>query len=318
VCEVIRLRATTSADLEVLGLLSHRLRDAGLSVPLSLSLPISLLPLPVDVPPIAKIVIVPESTVSESAWCQQAEHALAVARQGDRAVEWALALDTIPAFLQRTCGATLEGLAQTACRLARIARQAAAQAVMISLQTPDPVHAYRYVAARLDAQGFSLPLHLQTPPLTGYEETLFQASIWLGALLCDGLGDSLQITSDLDAEAKVRLSYNILQAARLRMSKTEFISCPSCGRTLFNLQTTTERIKARMSHLKDVKLAIMGCIVNGPGEMADADFGYVGSGPGKISLYVGKTCVERNIPESQADEHLIQLIQAHGKWVEPL
>jgi (E)-4-hydroxy-3-methylbut-2-enyl-diphosphate synthase len=139
----------------------------------------------------------------------------------------------------------------------------------------------------------------------------------LGALLCDGIGDSLQIDSDLPAVDAVRLSYNILQAARLRMSKTEFISCPSCGRTLFNLQTTTERIKSRMSHLKEVKIAIMGCIVNGPGEMADADFGYVGSGPGKISLYVGKECVERNIPDSQADERLIQLIKMQGKWVDP-
>jgi (E)-4-hydroxy-3-methylbut-2-enyl-diphosphate synthase len=315
--EIVRLQAATPLDLEGFGRLYQRLQDAGLPVPLSLSLPMSLLPLLTDAPPIAKMVIVPEPTVSEAVWCQQAEHALAVAHQGGSALEWSLALDTIPAFLQQTVGTSLEGLAQTACRLAQIARQASIHAVLVSLQTPDPVHAYRYVAACLDTQGFSLPLHVQTPPLIGYTDTLFQASIWLGALLCDGLGDSLQIVSDLDAETKVRLSYNILQAARLRMSKTEFISCPSCGRTLFNLQTTTERIKARMSHLKDVKLAIMGCIVNGPGEMADADFGYVGSGPGKISLYVGKTCVERNIPENQADEHLMQLIQAHGKWVEP-
>ena len=93
-------------------------------------------------------------------------------------------------------------------------------------------------------------------------------------------------------------------------------SCPSCGRTLFNLQTTTERIKSCRSHLEDVKIAIMGCIVNGPGEMADADFGYVGSGPGKISLYVGKECVERNIPSEQAEERLVQLIKDHGKWVD--
>jgi (E)-4-hydroxy-3-methylbut-2-enyl-diphosphate synthase len=127
----------------------------------------------------------------------------------------------------------------------------------------------------------------------------------------------LQLDSDCAPDVKIRFSYNILQAVRLRMSKTEFISCPSCGRTLFNLQTTTEHIKSRMSHLKDVKIAIMGCIVNGPGEMADADFGYVGAGPGKISLYVGKECVERNIPEQEADDRLIQLIQDHGKWVDP-
>jgi len=188
---------------------------------------------------------------------------------------------------------------------------------MVSLDVAQPVAAYRYLAAHLDNQDLSVPLDLMTPAVTGRDAALFQASIWLGTLLCDGLGDSLQIASDLPAAEAISLSYNILQAARLRMSKTEFISCPSCGRTLFNLQTTTERIKTRMSHLKEVKIAIMGCIVNGPGEMADADFGYVGSGPGKISLYVGKECVERNVPEAQADERLIQLMQAQGKWVEP-
>jgi (E)-4-hydroxy-3-methylbut-2-enyl-diphosphate synthase len=104
----------------------------------------------------------------------------------------------------------------------------------------------------------------------------------------------------------------------LRISKTEFISCPSCGRTQFNLQTTTERIKQKTGHLKGVKIAIMGCIVNGPGEMADADFGYVGTGPKKINLYVGKEIVERNIPEELADEKLIELIKQQGKWVEPV
>ena len=190
--------------------------------------------------------------------------------------------------------------------------------IIVSLDMAQPVAAYRLLAAHLDRQGLTVPLHLKTPALRGRPETLFQGSIWLGTLLCDGLGDSLQIDSDLPAAEAISLSYNILQAARLRMSKTEFISCPSCGRTLFNLQTTTERIKSRMSHLKDVKIAIMGCIVNGPGEMADADFGYVGSGPGKISLYVGKECVERNLPEEQADERLIQLIQTHGRWAEPV
>jgi (E)-4-hydroxy-3-methylbut-2-enyl-diphosphate synthase len=224
----------------------------------------------------------------------------------------------MPQFLRTTHGATLEGLAETACRLARLAQQGVSPAVLLSLDTTQPVHAYRFLAARLDEHKLPVPLHLQTPLLKGREETLFQASVWLGTLLCDGLGDSIQIASDLPAEEAIRLSYNILQAARLRMSKTEFISCPSCGRTLFNLQTTTERIKSRMSHLKEVKIAIMGCIVNGPGEMADADFGYVGSGPGKISLYVGKECVERNVPECEADERLIQLIKAHGKWVEPV
>jgi (E)-4-hydroxy-3-methylbut-2-enyl-diphosphate synthase len=209
-------------------------------------------------------------------------------------------------------------MAETACRLARLSQQAVPQAFLFSVDAPQPVYAYRFLAAQLDGQGITAPLHLKSPVLKGREDTLFYTSVWLGTLLCDGLGDSLQIDSDLPVTEALHLSYNMLQAARLRMSKTEFISCPSCGRTLFNLQTTTERIKSRMSHLKEVKIAIMGCIVNGPGEMADADFGYVGSGPGKISLYVGKECVERNIPQDEADERLVQLIKAHGKWVEPV
>jgi (E)-4-hydroxy-3-methylbut-2-enyl-diphosphate synthase len=109
----------------------------------------------------------------------------------------------------------------------------------------------------------------------------------------------------------------VLQGAGARLSKTEFVACPSCGRTLFDLQSTTQRIRAQTGHLKGVKLAIMGCIVNGPGEMADADFGYVGGAPGKINLYVGKNCVQYNIPEAEADARLIALMREHGKWAEP-
>jgi (E)-4-hydroxy-3-methylbut-2-enyl-diphosphate synthase len=116
---------------------------------------------------------------------------------------------------------------------------------------------------------------------------------------------------------ELNLLYNILQATRYRMTKTEFISCPSCGRTLFDLEEVTAKIKARTAHLKGLKIGIMGCIVNGPGEMADADFGYVGTGVGQISLYVGKEVVHRNIPEAEAVERLVELIKAHGKWQEP-
>jgi len=115
----------------------------------------------------------------------------------------------------------------------------------------------------------------------------------------------------------LRLSYNILQAACSRIFKTDYVASPSCRRTLFNLQTTTAKIKAATSHLKGVKIAIMGCIVNGPGEMADADFGYVGGRPGKVDLYVGKTAVKFNIPEAEAVDRLKDLICEHGKWMEP-
>ncbi|MBV9009771.1 MAG: flavodoxin-dependent (E)-4-hydroxy-3-methylbut-2-enyl-diphosphate synthase, partial [Verrucomicrobia bacterium] len=147
--------------------------------------------------------------------------------------------------------------------------------------------------------------------------TLLTASINIGSLLCDGIGDAILVQGEEAPGQAMRLSYNILQAAGARIFKTDYVACPSCGRTLFNLQTTTARIKQATLHLKGVKIAIMGCIVNGPGEMADADFGYVGGAPGKVNLYVGKTPVKFNIPEGEAVERLKDLIREHGRWVEP-
>jgi (E)-4-hydroxy-3-methylbut-2-enyl-diphosphate synthase len=139
----------------------------------------------------------------------------------------------------------------------------------------------------------------------------------LGALLIDGLGDGVFISAPEIPMQRVNSSaFGILQATRTRISKTEYISCPSCGRTLFDLQETTAKIRSRTSHLKGVKIGIMGCIVNGPGEMADADYGYVGTGPGKITLYKEKNVVKKNVPEDQAVEELIALIKEHGDWVE--
>jgi (E)-4-hydroxy-3-methylbut-2-enyl-diphosphate synthase len=152
---------------------------------------------------------------------------------------------------------------------------------------------------------------------TTFLETLLMASTNIGSLLCDGIGDAILVQGEEAPGQALRLSYNILQAAGSRIFKTDYVACPSCGRTLFNLQTTTAKIKAATLHLKGVKIAIMGCIVNGPGEMADADFGYVGGAPGKVNLYVGKTAVKFNIPEAEAVDRLQDLIREHGKWLEP-
>jgi len=146
---------------------------------------------------------------------------------------------------------------------------------------------------------------------------LLRASVVIGSLLADGIGDAILVRGEAGGGQSLRLAYNILQAAGCRSFKTDYVACPSCGRTLFNLQTVTARIKARTEHLKGVKIAIMGCIVNGPGEMADADFGYVGGAPNKINLYVGKTPIKFNIPEAEAVERLVDLIKEHNKWVEP-
>jgi len=171
--------------------------------------------------------------------------------------------------------------------------------------------------------GFVIPSSFNASPArtirhSSFLHTLLIASTNIGSLLCDGIGDAILLQGEEAPGQSLRLSYNILQAAGTRIFKTDYVACPSCGRTLFNLQTTTARIKAATVHLKGVKIAIMGCIVNGPGEMADADFGYVGGAPGKVNLYVGKQAVKFNIPEAEAVDRLKDLIREHGKWVEPV
>jgi (E)-4-hydroxy-3-methylbut-2-enyl-diphosphate synthase len=175
----------------------------------------------------------------------------------------------------------------------------------------------RMLVSSLQAAELSCPLILveEAPGEPSCE--ILRPSVRLGGLLCDGIGDAVRIDGAHDARWRLDLAYDILQGARVRLSKTEFISCPSCGRTLFDLETTTQRIKRRTAHLKGVKIAIMGCVVNGPGEMADADFGYVGGAPGKVNLYVGQECVLRHVPEEEADVLLVNLIKEHGRWIDP-
>ena len=184
------------------------------------------------------------------------------------------------------------------------------------------IAAFRLLAAKLKRLGLNNPvllkdcLEVPSVPLEP-KVALLRAGVVIGALLADGIGDAILIRGEPGAGQGLRLAYNVLQAAGCRSFKTDYVACPSCGRTLFNLQTVTARIKSRTEHLKGVKIAIMGCIVNGPGEMADADFGYVGGAPGKINLYVGKTPIKFNIPEAEAVDRLVDLIKEHGKWVEP-
>ncbi|MFT3884298.1 MAG: flavodoxin-dependent (E)-4-hydroxy-3-methylbut-2-enyl-diphosphate synthase [Flavobacteriales bacterium] len=203
----------------------------------------------------------------------------------------------------------------------RIALLKADKRCVLVLSTMDQ-HGYadqRAAFFRLMDAGCDVPVIIARGyPGMNAERLLLYSSTDLGALLLDGLGDGVMIQAGGAAGDDVvdRTAFGILQATRTRISKTEYISCPSCGRTLFDLQETTARIRARTSHLKGVKIGIMGCIVNGPGEMADADYGYVGTGPGVITLYKEKDVVKRNVPAAQAVDELIALIKAGGDWVE--
>ena len=193
--------------------------------------------------------------------------------------------------------------------------------LVLSTTRPNALAALRAAFFRLVQSGCTLPVIVRHD-LHGLEADAVQlkAAADLGGLLLDGFGDGIWIAGDVGLDGGLqslnRTAFGILQATRTRISRTEYISCPSCGRTLFDLQETTAKIRAVTHHLKGVKIGIMGCIVNGPGEMADADYGYVGTGPGKITLYKEKEVVQRNIPEDEAVDALIELIRSHGDWVE--
>lgn len=209
-------------------------------------------------------------------------------------------------------------------------------AAIFGVAEPELVHAARRLAARLNSSAppplalrFAVARHSPRLSVAKHsprsslaqpadaEADLLQAAAQLGALLCDGIGDLVSLGGFGSLARDVSLAYRILQGARLRTSWTEFISCPSCGRTLFDLEETTARVKAATGHLAGLKIAVMGCIVNGPGEMADADFGYVGSGAGLVDLYAGRARVVRNVPAAKAPARLVELIRQHGRWRDP-
>jgi (E)-4-hydroxy-3-methylbut-2-enyl-diphosphate synthase len=186
------------------------------------------------------------------------------------------------------------------------------------------ISGYRELAVYVSNLGLHSPIWIRNwegsrlfPEDDLHSARILDASVLSGSLLCDGIGDVISVEHTGELNRNRGLAYNLLQGARARISKTEFVACPSCGRTLFDLQSTTQRVKQATGHLKGVTIAVMGCIVNGPGEMADADFGYVGSGPGKIDLYVSKNRIKSAIPEKDAVDQLVQLIKQEGKWIAP-
>jgi (E)-4-hydroxy-3-methylbut-2-enyl-diphosphate synthase len=186
------------------------------------------------------------------------------------------------------------------------------------------ISGYRELAVYVSNLGLHSPIWIRNceesrvfPEDDLHSARILDASVLSGSLLCDGIGDVISVEHTGELNRNRGLAYNLLQGARARISKTEFVACPSCGRTLFDLQSTTQRVKKATGHLKGVTIAVMGCIVNGPGEMADADFGYVGSGPGKIDLYVSKNRIKSAIPEKDAVDQLVQLIKEEGKWIAP-
>ena len=293
-CESILVNLSDESELLTFPDLVEGFAKAGLGVPVSARLPASLLSRSVTWPIQAARCVVDVELQDGFATLENIVHC---AESSGTPLEWCL-------------GGSQAGLSSQLDRVLEASGSLAPFAFSVNLEPR--VHSTRLLIALLHERGLDhvpVVLHHGSPD----EPTqAVRAAIEMGSSLCDGLGDMVSLDGTVDCFSTLNLGYRILQGSRLRTTRTEYISCPSCGRTLFDLEQTTARIKEATAHLVGVKIAVMGCIVNGPGEMADADFGYVGSGPGVVTLYVGKEVVARNIPEQEAPDRLTELIHEHG------
>ncbi len=204
-------------------------------------------------------------------------------------------------------GDTPRGMVESAMEFLRVAREEEFDQVVVSFKSSNTrtmIEAYRAGVRAMDDEGFATPLHLGVTEAGEGIEGRIKSAVGIGALLIDGIGDTIRVSLTEEPENEIPAAFEILQASRARISKTEVISCPGCGRTMYDLQGTTRAVKERFKDRAGLKIAVMGCIVNGPGEMADADYGYVGSGVGVVTLYKNGEVVERNVPQEEALDRL--------------
>lgn len=218
-----------------------------------------------------------------------------------------------------TYGDTPEGMVESALEFIRICESLNFHNLIISLKAsrvPVMLAAYRLMAQRMDELGMDYPLHLGVTEAGDGEYGRIKSTAGIATLLAEGIGDTIRVSLTEAPEKEIPVCYSILQALGLRKTMVEYVACPSCGRTLFNLEEVLHKVREATKHLTGLDIAVMGCIVNGPGEMADADYGYVGKQAGYISLYRGREEIKK-VPESQGVEELINLIKADGRWVDP-
>lgn len=216
-------------------------------------------------------------------------------------------------------GDTPLGMVESAMEYLRIFQKYEYHDIVVAMKAADPlimIEANRILVNMLNKENMDYPIHLGVTEAGNAEDGRAKSTIGIGTALLEGIGDTIRVSLTESPEKEIPVCYSILQATRRRITKTEFISCPSCGRTLFDIETATNKVKERLGHMAGLRIAIMGCIVNGLGEMADADFGYVGGRPGMINLYWKKQLVKRDVPEKTALDELVSLIKEKGLWVE--
>ena len=221
--------------------------------------------------------------------------------------------------IMESYGDTPLGMVESAMEFVKICESYSFRNIILSMKASNTkvmISANRMLVERMKKEGMNYPLHLGVTEAGNGEDGRLKSAVGIGSLLADGIGDTIRVSITEDPEYEIPVAYGILQASGARVTRAEFISCPSCARTLFDIQKAVEAIKAKTGHLKGLKIAVMGCIVNGPGEMADADYGYVGAGKGKVTLFKGREVVQNNLDEFIAVDALIKLIKENGDWVE--
>jgi (E)-4-hydroxy-3-methylbut-2-enyl-diphosphate synthase len=320
-CELVRITTPTLKDAQGLEAIVERVRTAGVDIPLS-----------------ADIHFQPRAAFEALKWVEKvrinpgnfAEGAQNIAdvfgpfveeaKTRGRAIRIGVNHGSLSKRMLAKHGDTPEGMVQSALEYLEVCEALSFDQIVFSLKASNPlvaVSANRLMVERLKERGGKLyPMHLGVTEAGEGEDGRIKSAVGIGSLLLDGIGDTIRVSLTEDPVNEIPVAFAILQSAGARRSKAEFISCPGCGRTLFDLQSATQKVKERLGHLSELSIAVMGCIVNGPGEMAGADFGYVGGAPGHITLYEGKEPVQKNIPESEALDALVELIKSRGKWVD--
>lgn len=332
-CEMVRITAPDVKAAENLGRIKEQLLRCGCSVPLVADIHFNPKAAEVAATLVEKVRVNPgnytDRNVGKSFFTKQ-EYEDELKRIGDRMTSLiaickrhhtAMRIGTNHGSLSERImsryGNTPEGMAQSAMEFVQVCNEQNFHDLVFSMKASNVkvmVQSTRLFVEKMHAAGVDYPIHLGVTEAGDGEQGRLKSAVGIGALLVDGIGDTIRVSLTEDPVAEIPVAYDILQAVGARISKAEYIACPSCGRTQYDIQEALQQIKARTSHLKGLKIGVMGCIVNGPGEMADADYGYVGSGVGKITLYKGKEVMKHNIDQKDAVEELVNLIKAGGDW----
>ena len=337
-CEIVRVTTPTIGHAKAMGKIRASLREQGCNVPLVADVHHNGIKIALEVAKhVDKVRINPglfvfdkpdpdrtEFTKDEFAAIgarirETFEPLVTLLRDQNKALRIGVNHGSLAERMLFTYGDTPEGMVESAMEFVRICNELNFHNIVISMKAsraPVMLAAYRLMADTMDEEGLNYPLHLGVTEAGDGDYGRIKSTAGIASLLSRGLGDTLRVSLTESPEKEIPVCYSILQSLGLRKTMVEYVACPSCGRTLFNLEEVLHKVRDATHHLKGLDIAVMGCIVNGPGEMADADYGYVGKGPGTIALYRGRDEI-RKVPESEGVSALIDLIKEDGRWVDP-